>query len=167
VAGWLAVMAILLLPVSCGYHLSGTGKLPGDVQTIGVSVLTNRTALSGLETIVTGALVDELTRRRQDLVVSADQSDAVLTGTIDALRTETLTRSSTLTAVERRMTITASFILKDRTGKVLWRGQRLTADQAYTVDNLRAETDRNLRVASTLVAQRLAEYVYERLTDAF
>lgn len=160
------VLVCLTLLASCGYRLSGSGRLPGDANTIGISVLTNRTALSGLETTVTNALVDEFTRRQQNLVVEASRADAVLGGTIDALSTETVARRSTLTAVERRMVITASLVLKNQKGVVLWT-HRITASQTYAVDTSRPETDRNLRMASARVAQRLAEFAYARLTAAF
>ncbi|RJQ68768.1 MAG: hypothetical protein C4519_22600 [Desulfobacteraceae bacterium] len=161
----IAALCLTLL-AACGYRLAGSGRLPGDVSTIAVSVLTNRTALSGLESIVTNALVDEFTRRRQNLLVDADRADAVLTGSIDALATETVARSGTLTALQRRMVITASLVLKNRNGLVLWE-QQITAEETYTVDALRPETDRNLRLASAQAAQRLAEYAYARLTDTF
>lgn len=147
--------------------MAGSGQLPGDAKTIAVTVFTNRSLESGLETTVTNAMIDELTRRRQDMVVPADQADVILSGTIDGLTTETLSRSAALTAVERRLVITASMTLRDRDGNVLWQGRRLRAEQAYPVSRNRAATETSRRLAIGQVAQRMAEYVYERLTDAF
>lgn len=163
------VIAVLLVSVfsACGYHFAGSGQLPDGVHTIGVRMLTNRTAESGLETEVTNALIDELTRRRQDLVVDVDHADAVLSGTIDSLATETLSRSGLLTATERRLVITASLVLKDRQGEILWQRSRLSAEQAYAVTNDAAQSERNRQRAIVDAARRLAEYTYERLTDTF
>lgn len=152
---------------ACGYRFAGSGRLPDGVQTIGVQMLTNRTAESGLETQVTNALIDELTRRRQSSVVDVDQADAVLSGTIDSLATETLSRSGLLTATERRLVITASLVLKDRHGEILWQRSRLRAEQAYAVTTDVTQSERNRRLAIGDVARRLAEYAYERLTDTF
>jgi hypothetical protein len=73
-----------------------------------------------VETTMTNALIDELTRRRQDMVVAVDEADAVLSGTINGLTTETLSRSATLIAVERRLVVTASITLTDRHGNVYY-----------------------------------------------
>lgn len=162
-----AGLALAWLLCGCGYQLAGSGELPGKVDTIAVSMLTNRTAESGLESKVTNALIDELTRRRQGLVVSTERADAVLSGTIDALSATTAARSGTLTAAERKVVITVSLTLKDRKGAVLWQGPKLTAEQAYPVSDTKSITDANRRAAIVQVAQRLAEYAYERLTDSF
>ncbi|MFZ1983062.1 MAG: LptE family protein [Desulfatitalea sp.] len=169
--GWwsprFAGLALAWLLCGCGYQLAGKGELPGKVDTIAVSMLANRSAESGLETKVTNALIDELTRRRQGLVVATDRADAVLSGTIDALSATTVARSGTLTAAERKVVITVSLTLKDRKGEVLWQGQGLTAEQAYPVADTKPRTEANRRAAMAQVAQRLAEYAYERLTDSF
>jgi outer membrane lipopolysaccharide assembly protein LptE/RlpB len=162
---YLPVMMMCLLLTACGYHLAGNGRLPGGADTIGIRVLANRTALSGLEATVTNALVDEFTRRQQNFVVAPDRAEVVLSGSVDSLSTATVARSSTLTAVERRMVITASLVLKNRSGAVLWSHQ-ISANQTYTVAS-QQETNQNLRLAAAKVAQRLAEYAYERLTQDF
>jgi outer membrane lipopolysaccharide assembly protein LptE/RlpB len=166
---WLAaaLIGVVLSLTACGYRLAGVGRLPGGVNTVAVTMLGNRTTESGVETTMTNALIDELTRRRQDMVVSVDEADAVLSGTINGLTIETLSRSATLIAVERRLVVTASITLTDRQGNILWEDRQLRAEQAYPVASSRAATDTNRRLAVGQVAQRLAEYVYERLTDAF
>jgi hypothetical protein len=111
--------------------------------------------------------LDEITRRRQDLVVSESQADAILSGTIDKIYTQTASRTGTLTASERKVVIVVSLVLKDRGGEVIWQGQRLTAEQAFPVGDTKPQTESNRRAALNQVAQRLAEYAYERLTDNF
>ncbi len=161
------LVLFLCLLTACGYQFAGPGQLPGGVQTIAVEVFTNRSAESGLETTLTNAVIDEMTRRRQDLVVGPKEADAVLSGTIDRLSTATLSRGGTLTAVERRVIMTASFVLKDRGGKVVWQVRGLSAEQAYSVGDSKAATDLNKRLAIGQVSERLAEYLFERLTGAF
>ncbi|MDA8138738.1 MAG: LptE family protein [Desulfobacteraceae bacterium] len=153
--------ALLTLFWACGYQLSGSGSLPGGIKRIHMSVMNNRTAESGLEMKVTNAVIDELTRRGQNVVAQPDQAEAVLTGVIDSLATETIARSGSITATERRVVITASFTLKDPKGKVLWQAQQLRAEQAYAVSDI------NRLQAINTVSQRLAESVYDRLTDSF
>jgi outer membrane lipopolysaccharide assembly protein LptE/RlpB len=168
VAGWGLLLALCLsVLLACGYQLAGSGELPKGVNTIAVQVLANHTAESGLETTITNAVIDELTRRRQDLVVGVERADGILSGTINRLTTSTSARSDLLTAVERRLIVTVSFVLKDPSGKVLWQGRQLSAEQAYAVGESKAATEMNRRLAIGIVAQRLAEYLFERLTDSF
>lgn len=163
---WVGLTLAMWL-AGCGYHMAGPGELPGKSKTVAVTMLVNRSGESGLEAKVTNALLDELTRRRQDLVVSAEMADSVLTGTIDKLSTLTAARSGTLTATERMVVLTVSLTLKDRKGEVLWQGKRLTAEQAFPVGDSKPQTEANRRTALDEVAKRLAEYAYERLTDNF
>jgi outer membrane lipopolysaccharide assembly protein LptE/RlpB len=156
-----------MLLAACGYQMAGPGELPGKANTLAVTMLVNRSGESGLEAKVTNALLDEITRRRQDLVVSEVRADAILSGTIDSLSTQTAARSGTLTAAERKVVITVSLTLKSPKGEVLWQGSRLTAEQAFPVADTKPQTESNRRAAINQVAQRLAEYAYERLTDAF
>jgi outer membrane lipopolysaccharide assembly protein LptE/RlpB len=163
----LGCAAAVLLLISCGYRLVGSGQLPGGVSTMSVSILENRTVESGLETIVTNALVDELTRRRQNMVASAGQADATLSGTILSLKTSTVARGGGQTALKRRVTINLALTLVDNDGKVIWENRSLSAAQDYDVSGNSAETDANRRRAIDQVSQRLAEYAYERMVDPF
>jgi hypothetical protein len=166
--GWLSMFVIgLMFLSSCGYRVTGgTAVLPGGVETIGVQVLDNRTAVSGLEAIVTNALVDEFTRRRPNMVEDVGRADAVLSGSIDSVTTDTVARSGTLTALERRMVITVSLVLRNQKGQTLWT-RRITAQETYLVQDQRLETEMSLRMAAALAARRVGEHAYERLTDAF
>ncbi len=160
-------LALAMLLAGCGYRMAGPGELPGKSKTVAVTMLVNHSGESGLEARVTNALLDELTRRRQDWVVSAEQADAVLSGTIDKLSTQTAARTSTLTAAERMVVLTVSLTLKSRNGEVLWQGKGLTAEQAFPVGDAKPQTESNRRAALNEVAKRVAEYACDRLTDNF
>ncbi len=161
---WLLITAVA---TACGYSFVGSGDLPGGIETIAVSVLENRTGETGIEITVTNALIDELTRRHQDMVVDRAEADAVLSGTINALSSSTVTRTSLLNAVERRLVIVASLTLKSADGTLLWERSNLRVEQDYAVGDIQAETSAERRAAINQAAQRLAEYAYERLTDSF
>ncbi|MBT8342664.1 MAG: hypothetical protein HKP58_20640 [Desulfatitalea sp.] len=151
----------------CGYRLVGSGSLPSGVTRIAVPVLENRTGESGLEIIVTNAILDEMTRRQKNLVVDETQAEAILAGSINSLSATTAGRATLLNAVERRLAITASLTLKRTNGDVLWQDLSLRVEQAYQVRDAQTETNAERRGAIAAASQRLAEYVYERLTDSF
>jgi outer membrane lipopolysaccharide assembly protein LptE/RlpB len=161
-------LAATLVWTGCGYRLAGRGDLPGHIQTIAVNMLANRSSETGVETLMTNALINELNMRRRGSVVAPDRADAVLTGTIESLSWDTVTHRGVNTAAERRVYATISLTLTDRSGHVLWKRSGLRGSQAYTVvgDNKTA-TEINRRQAVAVLAERVAENVYRRLTDNF
>lgn len=132
-----------------------------------ITVLTNRTAHSLLQSTITNALLDEFTRRRPGLIVGVEQSQAVLSGTIESLESETVTRVNSQTASQRRLSIHVALSMTDKSGKVLWQENDLNFEQNYAVSINKTTSDLNRRLAMEKVALRLAEDVYERLTSSF
>ena len=158
----------LCLAVACGYHMAGSGKLPGGIQKIAVNVLENRSGETGVETTMTNAVVIELNRRRKGVVVDEAQAEGILGGTIESLRSDTVSHKGSHTSLERRVYVTVSLKLTDPKGKVLWKANRLQAEQAYpVVEGDKPATENNRRQAIATLAQRLAENIYRRLTDEF
>lgn len=176
---------ILAALSACGYHMAGSETLPGNVRTIGIKVLTNKSMETGAEAIITNALCDELNQRRPGTIKRVTHADAVLSGTIDAINCEMVSRSGTLKTLQRSVTVDVSLALKDRNGKTLWSRSRLRAKKNYTVsyetfdldnDNTTdnsidkenaVATESNRNKAIEEAALRLAEDVYRALTDNF
>lgn len=158
----------LVFCTACGYKLAGRGTLPGGVERIAVNILTNRSSETGVEITITNALINELNRRRQGSVVDPDEAEAILEGTIQSLTWDTVSRRAVNAALERRVYGTLSLTLTDSSGKVLWKRSGLKAEQAYAVvEDNKSATESNRRQAIGILAQRLAENVYGRLTDDF
>ncbi len=153
---------------ACGYRMAGRGDLPGGVQTIAVQVLENRSSETGVESLITNALINELNRRRQGTVTSAERAGAVLRGSVDTVAWDTVSRRGTNTAAERRVYAIISLRIIDKSGKTLWKSAGLQAEQAYAVvENDKQTNENNRRQAINDLSQRIAENVYRRLTDNF
>jgi outer membrane lipopolysaccharide assembly protein LptE/RlpB len=167
--GWgLLLLLATQYGVGCGYQLAGRGELPGNVQSIAVKMLENRSSQTGVETLITNALINELNRRRRGSVVAPDRADAVLTGTIESLSWDTVAHSGVNTAAQRKVYASISLALTDRSGHILWKRSGLNGSQAYTVvDGNKTATEINRRQAVALLAEKVAENVYRRLTDNF
>jgi outer membrane lipopolysaccharide assembly protein LptE/RlpB len=165
----LPVVAIIIcMTAACGYQFAGRGELPGGIQTLSVRILDNRTSESGVETIFTNSLINELNRRRRGSVVEDARADAVLQGSIESLAWETVARVGTRTAAERRVYASLVLTLTDMQGNVLWRRSGLRAEQAYAVvEGNKSATESNRRRAITTLSEQMAETVYRRLTDHF
>jgi outer membrane lipopolysaccharide assembly protein LptE/RlpB len=156
------------MSTGCGYHFAGYGQLPGGVDRLAVNVLLNRSSVSGIESTVTNALVNEIERRRRGAIVKGDRAQATLAGTIDSITWDTVSHRGVNTAAERRVYVVISLALSDLDGKVLWKRARLAAEQAYTVvDGDKIATENNRRRAIDLAAQRVAETAYQRMVDNF
>ncbi|MCP4746079.1 MAG: LptE family protein [Desulfobacteraceae bacterium] len=160
--------AVLTLPAGCGYHMAGTGKLPGAIKTIAVSVLNNRTSESGLGIIVSNDLIIELTRRQKNILASQQEADAVLSGTIVSLSKETTVRGGSHSSLERKVALNISMSLKKNDGRVVWQNSSLVAKQSYTVvEGNDSRTEINRREAVKLASQRLAEDAIRQISDNF
>jgi outer membrane lipopolysaccharide assembly protein LptE/RlpB len=161
---WVLLAGVVI--AGCGYGFQGAGSLPGDAQTVFVQLLTNRTSETGMENVFTGALIEELTRNQQ--AAGEDRADALLSGEIVSISTDTIARTGATTSVERRVRTTLNLELTDRAGEVIWKARNISASEAFPVDSdSQAITDQNQREALTRLAQRVAESVYSRMTDDF
>jgi outer membrane lipopolysaccharide assembly protein LptE/RlpB len=159
---------IVCMTAGCGYQFAGRGELPGGIQTLSVRILENRSSESGVETIFTNSLINELNRRRRGSVVEDARADAILQGSIESLGWETVARVGTHTAAERRVYASLALRLTDMHGKDLWKRRGLRAEQAYVVvDGNKSATESNRRRAITILSEQMAETVYRRLTDHF
>lgn len=166
VHGLVAALCVMTL-AACGYRLAGSGELPGGVERIAINLLVNRSTENGIETTITNALIDEFTRRQQ-AVVPVQEAQATVSGTINSISWDTLSRRGVNAATERRVDVMISLVLKGMDGKVLWQSSGLTAKQAYAVvSGDKPATDANRRQAIELAVQRIAETAYRRMVDNF
>ena len=167
-ASVIMVSLVTLFLSACGYRMAGGGGLPGGIQSLHVQLIENRTSETGAEALITNALINELNRRIQGVVVGAQDAQATLSGAIEALKWDTVTRKGLSTAAERRVYASLSLTLTAINGDTLWKRSDLRAEQAYAVvggDTI--ATENNRRQAIRELSQRLAENVYRRLTDQF
>jgi outer membrane lipopolysaccharide assembly protein LptE/RlpB len=162
---------ILLLPLlySCGYHFPGSGAFPSNVETIFIGDFENRTSDTGIEAIVANQVIFEFTRRdKSSLAANREVADAHLSGVITKQTVRTISARGKDTANERRVTIWVNFKLAKPDGKVVWVGDNMSDNEAFTVDNDdKLQTERNQDEAIAVLSGRIAERVYNRLTDDF
>lgn len=154
---------------SCGYRFAGSGAFPEGAKLIYIEVLENRTSKIGVERIVTNQLILEFSRQRESSLVSTqDEADAILKGSINSIRTQTISRVDNEVANEREVTMTVDLKLINREGgAVIWAANGISDREAYAVDNSKIETDRNEAAATSRLSERIAERIFSRLTDDF
>ena len=157
-----------LLVISCGYRFGEQGGFPGDTERLFVNVLENRTQETGVENIVTAALLSELTlRKTNNLARGLDNADVVLSGVVEEVAIRTIATRTRDTAGERRVTVTIALKLTKQDGNVVWSTQSLSDNEGYSVVADNERTDQNRRDAIRVLSRRMAEKVVNRLSDDF
>jgi outer membrane lipopolysaccharide assembly protein LptE/RlpB len=163
----LLACGLALAAAACGYHFAGGGSIPGGIRFIGVEMLENRTTETGVGNDVTNDLIYELTRSGRVSVVDPERAEAVLSGTIQSIRVQSIARSGQNVPLERRAIMQVDLILTRKNGDVLWAGKSLTANEDYRVESDKLATERNKRDAIREISQRMAERVYRQMTEDF
>ena len=164
----LIIILIAVLCGACGYRFGQESGFPGDSDRLFVKVLENRTQETGIENIVTAALLSELTLRKTDgLAGGIDHADVILSGAIEKVAIRTISTRNKDTASERRVTVSVELELKKQDGSVVWAAKGLTDDEGYIVAADKESTDQNRRNAIRVLSQRIAERAVNRMSDDF
>ena len=163
------ILLIGLLPVlwGCSYRFSGTGSLPSGVTRIYVSVIENKTSEAGIEKYITDDLINEFILRRKDVLSRQEEAEGILSGSIDSIQDTTIAHSSQSKSTQRRVILGITLKLVDQKGRIIWAVNGINANQAYNVTDDKTLTEQNKKTAIQILSKRLAEKVYNRLTDDF
>jgi len=131
-----ALLPFVLLALSgCGYHTLGVAThLPVDVKTLSVPLFATRTEAYRTETVMTQAVIRELSTRTR-LRVTPDEgheADAVLRGTILKQFVAPLTyNATTQQSSSFLLTIVVAVTLTGRDGKVLYENKNYVYREQY------------------------------------
>ncbi len=160
---WICGLLGLLAP-ACGYRFVQGGKLPGAVKRVSVHMFSNRTAESGLEHLLTNALIYEFTRSNMAELVEDGQAEAIISGGIQSLRVDSAARTTLQTTTEMRVTVTGYVKLTGRDGKTLWESQGITVMGTYLITG---DPENNKKEKMREVAKRFAEKIFQQMTADF
>jgi len=162
------LLLIGLMPVlwSCSYRFSGSGSgsLPSGITRIYVSVIENKTSEAGIEKYITDGLIDEFIQRRKEVLSRQEEAEGILSGSIDSISVSGIAHSTQSTTTQSRVVLSMSLKLVDQKGKIIWAAYGINANQAY---NVTSDQTQNKKNAIQILSKRLAEKVYNRLTDDF
>ena len=162
-----AIILVGWLFSACGYQFSGGGSLPSGVTSVSVEMFQNRTAETGVETIITNDLIYEFTRHEQVVVTGSDKADAILTGVVQSISERTISRTGEYTSDERRVELKLNLKLTNKSGGVIWSAKGVSDDEAYKVMPGKQSTELRKREAIKTLSKRLAEDIFNRLTADF
>lgn len=162
-------LATFMSLLGCGYHLAGTGgEAPGDIQSIAVEVLDNRTGEVGLETIFTNAILNQFIRWKRLPVKPSNEADGVLGGSIAGIRIQEFSHVTSTQTLQSRVTITLSLTLtRVDTDEIVWQNKNLSYYDEYVETGNALETDSLRRAAISRIAVFLAEKVHQDMFEEF
>lgn len=162
-------LVVLTLLSACGYHISGRGEnLPDDIQSIFVVPFTNKTTEPFIENQLTNEVRDQFSRRRTlEVVADEELADTIMSGVITSYRTRSVSYDENDDITEYRVAMTVDAKLVRTNGEdVIWQGVVTWQEEFFASDD-RAEQDYRETETQEDVSRRLAQEVYNRLTDNF
>jgi outer membrane lipopolysaccharide assembly protein LptE/RlpB len=169
-----ALLAAGTLLAGCGYHLVGqASNIPEDIEKIFVEPLENSTPRAQVEQILTRAISDELlTRRRYEIVNTAEEAHAVLRGNVISFNVRPVTFDPDGLADSFEISISADMKFQ-RTpsgtdeGEVIWANSRYVFRQDYRLEeDETAYFDReNIAIEST--SEEFAKTLVTDLLEGF
>ncbi len=159
------IFLLALSMASCGYRFAGGQDFPFGIKKIFVNLFENRTGETGIEVIITNDFIYEFTRSNKVEVVSRERADAIFSGVIRSVSFGSVARSSIQTTLERRVHVTFDLKLTSREGKVLWAARGISDDETYDVATEKLSTERNRRKAISRLSERIAQIIYNTITD--
>ncbi|GAB4168226.1 MAG: hypothetical protein Tsb0017_00100 [Geothermobacteraceae bacterium] len=166
---FIAGLVMALLTAGCGYHVAGYGStLLGGVKRVYIETFRNRTAEPFLDTLVSNAVERRFQRSRTLQVVdSREQAEAVLTGEVSFYQSKPVSydKNDKVSEYRTRMKLSARLEVAD-SGRRLWQGELSRREEYAASDNLALQEDRE-RAAAEVLAEDLADDLYERLLDDF
>ena len=157
-----------MLCCACGYRFAEKRGFPGDTERLFVTVLENKTQETGVESILTAALLNELTLRKTDELASGfDDADVVLSGVVNQVTIMTISESKPDVADERRVTVRVDLKLTKKDGSIVWAAKDFSDFEEYRVDTDTEKADANRRNAIRVLSKRIAERTVNRFSDDF
>ena len=162
------IIILMLLPTGCGYRFAGGGSVPGGVKAVSITIFENRTAQTGLETMLTNDLIYEFTRAGAVTVRPTHTADAVVSGTIQRLQIVPIAHTGTTTTIQQRAVVATDIkMTATADNATIWERKGLSEEASFDVGATKSATNANLRGALEMISKKLAERVYTDMTADF
>ncbi len=152
---------------SCGYQLEGGGYLDNNITKVAVSVFENKSSETGAGLTFTNAMVQEILQKTDTVVVDVSLADHIIEGRVDAITFSTLSRSTTDSVLERKVSAIVDLKIKNKDGDVIWSAKNFSSDEDYTVSSDVTADDANKRAAVDKIAIRSAERLVSKMLNNF
>lgn len=157
----------MLLISGCGYRLEGGGYLFQGVTRVGVEVFENNSNQTRAGIDFTNELIREIQEETDTKVVDPADAPRRIKGRVKAVTFSTLSRSSTETVLERRITVVVDVQLLDADSDVLWSANNFSSFDSYLVDADKINDEASINEAIKIIAQRISERLVSQMMANF
>lgn len=166
----LVLLAVCLGLAGCfaGYEIVRYRNALGDVKTVAIEALGNRSFEPGAEAIVSDAIVSEFLRRGAlELVDDEAAADLVIGGTVDEVKIQSRTFSSIQFALEYSVTLRLTLDVRRRDGSEVELDERTLQESdlyfaSADVEAMRKNREEAMRRVAVILAGRLHDGLFER-----
>ncbi|WP_022668327.1 LPS assembly lipoprotein LptE [Desulfospira joergensenii] len=165
--GILLALVIMVSVFSCGYRLEGGGYIKENVTRVAVEVFENNSSQTRAGLAFTNELIREILEKTDTKVVDSSRATRRIVGVVKAIKFSTLSRTSTETVVERRVTAVVDVRLVGPDDEILWSVRDFSSHEDYTVAEDKVDDDGNIREAVDKIATRSAERLVSQMMVNF
>ena len=164
------LLAIVVVLGGCGYGLVGrTSSLPEDIENVYVEPLGNRTTRSQVDLLLTQAIGDEFVKRRRfNLISTARDADAVLTGIVTGFSERPVTFGSEGRGREYELEITADMqFSRPGAEEPIWVRNGYRFRETYEIDVSAADYFDRSDLAIREASEKFAQVIVIDLLEGF
>lgn len=166
----LFVIALCLCLAGCGYTLVGRGSLPKHIETIAIPLFENDTLKSGVEDVITQAFIEEFVQGGKLRLVSENNADALLVGTINSYQSDDVADFDEGVVTSYNLTVAIDIELRDlKNDVILWEKEDMTQKETFSggPDVNPTDEQENEDEALAKLAEELAAQVFTLSTEEF
>ena len=158
-----------VLAAGCGYRLARSDNpLLSNMHTIAVPYFKNKTFEPEAEKIFTYAFVNEFIESKRLQVVSEQNADLILRGTVKSLVEDAIAYNRDDKALEYRVDVVLDIQVEERTtGKVLWKRKNFKHIEEFPVGSNIVLSEASKRLSLEKLAADLAERIHDSIVEGF
>ncbi len=164
---WIIFICLIVFLGSCGYRFESGGYINKNVKSAAVTVLKNQSSETGAGITFTNALIQEIIQKTDTRVVDKSRASVFFEGIIKEITFSTLSRSSTESVLERRISATMDLKMINRKDEVVWSVLDFSSYEDYTTSQNKITDDENRKLAVEKIALRIAEKLINNMTNNF
>ncbi|MBF0102295.1 MAG: hypothetical protein HQK77_15445 [Desulfobacterales bacterium] len=146
--------------LGCGYHFVGSNPFAGNIQSVCIHILNNRSGSTGFENQLTHDLMNEFIRNSRIKLTCNEAVDADITGQIHSIHSKTSTHDASYIASERTVFVSVDLELILSDGTILRSIHELSDHENYLVHADKMTTEVNQHKALSKLSKRMAEHLF-------
>jgi len=149
-----------MMVITACYYSTSPGSRTGNIRNIVIPLFENHTVESGIQDLLTDAVVERFLTDGQYRVVAMEEADGIIVGAITDLLEESVAFSEGTTVQEVRLWIELDVRFESvETEEVIWEERRLRTFGDFAIES---GTDSDRESGMELAIEKMAEEILNR-----